>query len=124
MRVSGIKSLLLLAIPVILSGCELMSKLEKTVLERIDNNKKDITLIEKKQVTVSCGKNKLKKYTDDGWKVISATKEEIVCTWKTERATPGCDIERDKGCRITVPDKMGKQISYQLERKTKKDSLE
>ena len=45
--------------------------------------------------------------------------EEKVCTWKTERANNKCDIDRDKGCRITKPDIIGETTIYLLEKVNK-----
>ena len=44
--------------------------------------------------------------------------DEIISFWKTKKSKRGCDLEKDKGCRITVPDQIGKEIIYNLERKS------
>ena len=40
---------------------------------------------------------------NDGWIIVEEYTEEKVCTWKSFPATEDCDIEKDKGCKITVP---------------------
>ena len=42
--------------------------------------------------------------------------EEKVCSWKTIAASKDCDIEKDKGCKIVQPDKMGEERIYLLEK--------
>ena len=42
---------------------------------------------------------------------------EKICTWKSVPATKGCDMEKDKGCKITKPDKIGEEKIYLLENK-------
>ena len=44
---------------------------------------------------------------------------DIPCTWKTVKANNKCNIKRDKGCAITVPDLLGKQTIYTLTRDSK-----
>ena len=58
----------------------------------------------------------IKVYVDKGWKISNSISKEVTCTWKTQKANRKCNIDKDKGCRITVPDKMGLEIKYNLER--------
>ena len=39
-----------------------------------------------------------------------------ICTWKSVPATKDCDMENDKGCKITKPDKIGEEKIYLLEK--------
>ena len=39
-----------------------------------------------------------------------------ICTWKSVPATKDCDMEKDKGCKITKPDKIGEEKIYLLEK--------
>ena len=73
---------------------------------------------EKKQLEVrfSCGEEGISDYINDGWIVINKYSEEKVCTWKSFPATRSCDIEKDKGCKITKPDKIGEETIYLLEK--------
>ena len=38
-------------------------------------------------------------------------------TWKSVPATKDCDMDKDKGCKITKPDKIGKETIYLLKNK-------
>ncbi len=105
----------------LLTGCELKDKAQELLdISRFSSNSKVYTT-EKKQFAVICEKGDLREQLDNGWKVVKSTTEEVTCSWKTERSTPGCNLDRDKGCSITVPDKKGVKVNYELERKKKQD---
>ena len=42
--------------------------------------------------------------------------QEKICTWKSVPATKDCDMEKDKGCKITKPDRIGEETIYLLEK--------
>ena len=96
----------------------------KTVIDKnqnLNNSEENIMKTdnpEKSQMEVrfSCGDNGIKKFTDDGWTIINESIEEKICTWKSVPATKDCDMEKDKGCKITTPDKIGEEKIYLLER--------
>ena len=69
------------------------------------------------EVRFSCGEDGLTKYLDDGWMIHEEYSEEKICTWKSFPATKDCDMEKDKGCKITKPDKIGEEKIYILEKK-------
>ncbi len=73
---------------------------------------------EKKRMEIkfSCGENGISKYLDDGWIILKEDSQEKICTWKSKPATKGCDMEKDKGCKITEPDKIGEEKIYLLEK--------
>ena len=60
--------------------------------------------------------NKISDYLDDGWIILNEDSKEKICTWKSVPATKDCDMEKDKGCKITKPDKIGVEKIYLLEK--------
>ena len=101
----------------------LISSCKTTVQEDklIDNSKKNsdkIINLEKNQIEIrfSCVKDNISKYTDDGWIIVKEYSEEKICTWKSIPSTKDCDMEKDKGCKITKPDKVGEEKIYLLEK--------
>ena len=68
------------------------------------------------EVSFSCGENNIQEYLDDGWSIVNEYSEEKICTWKSFPAQKGCDMEKDKGCKITKPDKIGEEKIYLLEK--------
>ena len=83
-----------------------------------DKNNSDNTNSEKKRMEIkfSCGENGISEYLDDGWIILKESSQEKVCTWKSVPATKDCDMEKDKGCKITKPDKVGEERIYLLEK--------
>ena len=73
---------------------------------------------EKKRMEIkfSCGDIGISKYLDDGWIILKEYSKEKICTWKSVPATKDCNMEKDKGCRITMPDKIGEEKIYLLEK--------
>ena len=69
------------------------------------------------EVIVSCGEDSnLEKYINDGWNIKKEYSEEKICSWKTIAASKDCDLEKDKGCKIIKPDKIGEEKIYLLEK--------
>ena len=69
------------------------------------------------EVIVSCGEDSnLEQYINDGWNIKKEYSEEKICSWKTIAATKDCDLEKDKGCKIIKPDKIGEERIYLLEK--------
>ena len=62
---------------------------------------------EKKRMEIkfSCEEDGINEYLEDGWVILKKEEEERICTWKEVPATKDCDMEKDKGCKITKPDK-------------------
>ena len=73
---------------------------------------------EKKRMEVkfSCGEDSISEYLDDGWNILKEDSQEKICTWKSVPATKDCNMEKDKGCKITKPDKIGREKIYLLEK--------
>ena len=70
----------------------------------------------KMEIRYSCGEDGISKFLDDGWIIVEEYTEEKICTWKSFPATKDCDMEKDKGCKITKPDKVGVEKVYLLEK--------
>jgi len=83
---------------------------EENINENTNSEKKRI------EIKFSCGDDGISKYLDDGWKIIKKDSQEKICTWKSVPATKDCDMEKDKGCKITKPDKIGEEKIYLLEK--------
>ena len=83
-----------------------------------DENIKDNINSEKRRIEIkfSCGEEGIEEYLDDGWIILKEDSEEKICTWKSVPATKDCDMEKDKGCKITKPDKIGNEKIYLLEK--------
>ena len=87
-------------------------------LNNLENNTKENLNPEKKKIQIkfSCGEDGISEYLDDGWKILKEDSQEKICTWKSFPATKDCNMEKDKGCKITKPDKVGEEKIYLLEK--------
>ena len=83
---------------------------EENINENINSEKK------KMEIKFSCGDNRISEYLNDGWIILKEESQEKICTWKSVPATKDCDMEKDKGCRITKPDMIGEEKIYLLEK--------
>ena len=83
-----------------------------------EENVNDSTNSKKKRMEIkfSCGEDGISEYLDDGWIILKQDSQEKICTWKSIPATKDCDMEKDKGCKITTPDKIGEEKIYLLEK--------
>ena len=70
----------------------------------------------KLEIKISCGDGNIEEFLNDGWTIVKESTEEKICTWKSYPATKECDMEKDKGCKITKPDKVGEEKIYLLEK--------
>jgi len=81
-----------------------------------DAIEKNNSIINKMEIKFSCGEDRISEYLDDGWIIVKESSQEIICTWKSVPATKDCNMEKDKGCKITKPDKIGLEKIYLLEK--------
>ena len=89
---------------VLIGGCKAPEK-------KVTENENSIEII------VSCGEDSnLEKYINEGWTIKQEYSEEKVCSWKTIAASKDCNLEKDKGCKIVKPDKIGEEKFYLLEK--------
>ena len=107
----------ILSISIFLISCSTSMKKEYPI-NNTDENINDKTDSEKKRMEIkfSCGENGISEYLDDGWIVLREESQEKICTWKSVPASKDCDMEKDKGCKITKPDKIGVEKIYLLEK--------
>ena len=100
-----------------ISSCKTITNENKSE-NGTDNNPPENLTNKKNQIEIrfSCGEDGISKYLDEGWNIIEEYSEEKICTWKSFPATKDCNMELDKGCKITQPDKIGEEKIYLLER--------
>ena len=107
----------LLSVLIFLTSCKasINKDVPKINSERYINEN---TISEKKtmEVKFSCGEDGISEYLDDGWIILKEDSQDKICTWKSVPATKDCDMEKDKGCKITKPDKIGEEKIYLLEK--------
>tara|TARA_B100001248_G_C27348620_1_gene440100 strand:- start:924 stop:1295 length:372 start_codon:yes stop_codon:yes gene_type:complete len=86
----------------------------------IDNLEEDINVNnntkKRMEIKIACGEDDITKYLDDGWIILKEDSQEKICTWKSVPATNDCDMEKDKGCKLTMPDKIGEEKTFLLEK--------
>ena len=101
----------------LLSSCKTSINKESPVINP-DKKSNDIVNAEKKRMEIkfSCGNDRISEYLDDGWIILKEDSQEKICTWKSVPATNNCNMEKDKGCKITKPDKIGVEKIYLLEK--------
>ena len=114
-RITQLSNVIIIAI--FLSSCRSSINKENPI-NNSEKNMNENSLIEKKRMEIkfSCGEDGISEYLDDGWVIIKQNSVEKICTWKSVPATKDCDMEKDKGCKITMPDKIGQEKIYLLER--------
>ena len=83
---------------------------EKDIKENLNSEKKLM------EIKFSCEEDGISKYINDGWIILKEDSQEKICTWKSVTATKDCDMEKEKGCKIAKPDKIGKEKIYLLEK--------
>ena len=79
-------------------------------------NENNNTEKKRMEIKFSCGEDKISEYLNNGWSILKEDSQEKICTWKSVPATKDCDMEKDKGCKITKPDKIGEEKIYLLEK--------
>ena len=102
---------------IVLSSCG-KSNNKEYPLKNLEENINKISNSEKKKMEIkfSCGEDGISEYLDDGWNILKEESQEKICPWKSVPATKNCNMEKDKGCKITKPDKIGEEKIYLLEK--------
>lgn len=102
---------------IVLSSCR-KSINKDYPLKNLEENINENSNSEKKRMEIkfSCGEDGISEYLDDGWNILKEVSQEKICTWKSVPATKDCNMEKDKGCKITKPDKIGEEKIYLLEK--------
>ena len=83
---------------------------EKNINDKSSSDKKRM------EIKFSCGEDDISEYLDDGWNILREDTQEKICTWKSVPANKDCNMEKDKGCKITMPDRIGVEKIYLLEK--------
>ena len=99
-----------------MSSCRTSINKENTRINSEENLNENINSKKRMEIKFSCGENGISEYLDDGWIILKEDTQEKICTWKSVPATKNCDLEKDKGCKITKPDKIGEEKIYLLEK--------
>ena len=107
----------IILIPILLSSCS-TSINKGNPTKSFEKNINEISNSEKKRIEIkfSCGEDGITEYLNDGWNILKEDSNEKICTWKSVPATKDCNMEKDKGCKITKPDKIGEEKIYLLEK--------
>ena len=114
-RIKQLSQFLLIAI--LLSSCKTSINKEYPINNMEENiNENNNSAKKRMEIKFSCGKDGISEYLDDGWIILKEDSQEKICTWKSFPATKKCDMEKDKGCKITKPDKIGEEKIYLLEK--------
>ena len=107
----------ILLVLIFLTSCRTSINEENPIINKgEDTFEKNNSIINKMEIKFSCGEDRISEYLDDGWIIVKENSQEIICTWKSVPATKDCDMEKDKGCKITKPDKIGVEKIYLLEK--------
>ena len=100
-----------------LTSCRTSIKKDYPLINSEGNNDQNFKSEKKRmKIKLSCGDDSISEYLDDGWIILKEDSQEKICTWKSIPATKDCDMEKDKGCKITKPDRIGKESIYLLEK--------
>ncbi len=106
-----------LLIAILLSSCKTSINNQSPIINSDENINENINSEKKRmEIKFSCGEEGISEYLDNGWIILKEDHKEKICTWKSVPATNDCDMEKDKGCKITKPDKIGKEKIYLLEK--------
>ena len=108
---------LLFFVLIFLTSCKTSINQENSIIDSEENINKSASSEKKRmEIKFSCGDDRITEYLDDGWTIIKEDSQEKICTWKSFPATTDCDMEKDKGCKITKPNKIGEEKIYLLEK--------
>ena len=107
----------ILLIGILISSCKPASDKEFPIINPEENINENTNLEkERMEIKFSCGEDGISEYLNDGWIILKEDSQEKICTWKSVPATKDCNMEKDKGCKITKPDKIGEEKIYLLEK--------
>ena len=106
-----------LILSIFLISCGNPINKENNIINSEENINKNKNLEKKRmEIKFSCGEDGISKYFEDGWIILKEDSQEKICTLKSVPATKDCDMEKDKGCKITTPDTIGEEKIYLLEK--------
>ena len=100
---------------IFLTSCKSIFNKEDLIRDSQDQDGQKINVSKSKmEVRFSCEEDDISDFLKDGWIISEEYTEEKICTWKSFPATKDCDMEKDKGCKITTPDMIGEEKVYLL----------
>ena len=107
----------IILIAIFLSSCRtsINKENQRKIFEK-DINDNPSSEKKRMEIKFSCGDDGISEYLDAGWIILKEDSQEKICTWKSVPATNDCDMDKDKGCKITKPDKIGEEKIYLLEK--------
>ena len=104
---NSIKLTQLILLLVFLTSCKSTANKEELIKDSEDQKSNEMNLVKRKiEVRFSCGEVGISEFLNNGWIISEEFTQEKICTWKSFPATKDCDKEKDKGCKITTPDKL------------------
>ena len=107
----------ILLITIFLSSCRTSIDKEYPIINSEENiNESNNSKKKRMEIKFSCDEDGISEFLENGWIIIKEDSQEKICTWKSVPATKDCDMEKDKGCKITKPDKIGEEKIYLLEK--------
>jgi len=107
----------ILIIPILLSSCGASINNEYPIINSEENiNESKNSEKKRMEIKFSCVEDGISEFLENGWIIIKEDSQEKICTWKSVPATKDCDMEKDKGCKITRPDSIGEEKIYLLEK--------
>ena len=106
----------IILITIFLSSCSSSIIKESPIKNLEEDINENINSKKRMEIKFSCGEDGISEYLDDGWNILKEESQEKICTWKSVPATKDCNMEKDKGCKITKPDKIGEEKIYILEK--------
>ena len=102
---------------IFLTSCKNTVNKKELIKDTEDQSIEQINKVKNKlEVRYSCGEDNISEYLNNGWVIIKESTEEKICTWKSFPANANCNMEKDKGCKVTMPDKIGEEKIYLLEK--------
>ncbi len=112
-----IKITQLFLVLIFLTSCKSTPNKKELIIDSEKQKSQKIEISKRKmEVRYSCGEDGISDFLNNGWTISKEYTEEKICTWKSFPATKDCDMEKDKGCKITTPDKIGEEKVYLLEK--------
>ena len=107
----------IILISILLSSCRTSNNKDYSINNLKENIDQNISSeMKTMEIKFSCGEDGISEYLDEGWIILKEASQEKICTWKSVPASKDCDMEKDKGCKITKPDKIGEEKTYLLEK--------
>tara|TARA_B100000287_G_C20482446_1_gene721695 strand:+ start:428 stop:802 length:375 start_codon:yes stop_codon:yes gene_type:complete len=107
----------LFIILIFLTSCKKTLNQEELIKDSAEQKVEQLNKAKNKmEVRFSCGEDGISEFLNNGWVIIEEYSEEKICSWKSIAANKVCDMEKDKGCKITIPDKIGNEKVYLLEK--------